>query len=144
MVDLYDEVGYIKTVIANGISDKWERDITLYVRFMKTQPSKKGGKMTKQEVNKLVKDKLETAAHRKINPIAYNDLHDFKRRDRVVDRAWKNDAPLREIRQLEIPREVLDWFLHLDETFKLTPEEFEAEKAKRPKEEHHASHSEIP
>ena len=133
MVDLYDEVGYIKNVIVNGIGYKWERDITLYVRYMKTQLNKNGKKMTRQEVTKLAKEKIEKATKRKDNPINYNDLHDFARRDKVIEKAWKNDAPLRHIQSLEIPREVLDWFLHLDETFKLTSEELEAEKEKRPK-----------
>lgn len=133
MVDLYDEVGYIKTVIANGIGDKWERDITLYVRFMKTQLNKNGKKMTKQEVNKLAKEKIRIASERQVNRIAYNELHDFDRLNKIIDKAWKNDAPLRHIQQLEIPREVLDWFLQLDDNYKLSPQMVEAEKLKRPK-----------
>ena len=41
MIDIYDEIGYIKEVLEHGLSDKWERDATLLVRYYKTLGMKK-------------------------------------------------------------------------------------------------------
>lgn len=41
MIDIYDEVGYIKNILVNGVSEKWERDTILLTRFYKTQGLKK-------------------------------------------------------------------------------------------------------
>ena len=41
MIDIYDEVGYIKNILVSGISEKWERDAILLSRFYKAQGFKK-------------------------------------------------------------------------------------------------------
>ena len=51
MIDIYDEVGYIKTVLQDGLSEKWERDATLLTRYYKSQGEKKS------EVKKKLKEK---------------------------------------------------------------------------------------
>lgn len=46
----------------------------------------------------------------------------YKRLNKVIDNAWKKEIPLREIREIVIPREVVDWFLNLEESVVLTDE----------------------
>ena len=57
----------------------------------------------------------------------------FKRLNKIIDTAWKKEVPLREIRQIEIPKEVVDWFLGLENNVVLTDEEVAVLKQKRPK-----------
>lgn len=57
----------------------------------------------------------------------------YKRLNKVIDNAWKKDVPLREIREIVIPREVVDWFLNLEESVILTDEQVAELKEKRPK-----------
>ena len=122
MIDIYDEVGYIKTVLQDGLSEKWERDATLLIRYYKSQGERKS------EVKKKLKEKCE---HNK--NFAYNPYIMYKRLNKVIDVAWKKEVPLREIRQIEMPREVVDWFLNLENSLILTDEEVEKIKEKRPK-----------
>lgn len=122
MIDIYDEVGYIKTVLQDGLSEKWERDATLLIRYYKSQGERKS------EVKKKLKEKCE---HSK--KFEYNPYVTFKRLNKIIDTAWKKEIPLREIRQVEIPREVVDWFLGLENNAVLTDEEVAKLKQKRPK-----------
>ena len=57
----------------------------------------------------------------------------YKRLNKVIDNAWKKEVPLREIREIVIPREVVDWFLNLEESVILTDEQVQELKEKRPK-----------
>ena len=42
MIDIYDEVGYIKEVLENGIKkEKWQRDCRLLARFYASNGYKK-------------------------------------------------------------------------------------------------------
>ena len=57
----------------------------------------------------------------------------YKRLNKVIDVAWKKEVPLREIRQIEMSKEVVDWFLGLENSVVLTDEEVNELKKKRPK-----------
>ena len=103
MIDIYDEVGYIKTVLQDGLSEKWERDATLLTRYYKSQGEKKS------EVKKKLKEKCEHSRN-----FVYQPYVMYKRLNKVIDNAWKKEVPLREIREIVIPREVVNWFLFLN------------------------------
>lgn len=122
MIDIYDEVGYIKTVLQDGLSEKWERDATLLTRYYKSQGEKKS------EVKKKLKEKCEHSRN-----FVYQPYVMYKRLNKVIDNAWKKEVPLREIREIVIPREVVDWFLNLEESVVLTDEKVQELKEKRPK-----------
>lgn len=122
MIDIYDEVGYIKTVLQDGLSEKWERDATLLTRYYKSQGEKKS------EVKKKLKEKCEHSRN-----FVYQPYVMYKRLNKVIDNAWKKEVPLREIREIVIPREVVDWFLNLEESVVLTDEQVQELKEKRPK-----------
>ena len=122
MIDIYDEVGYIKTVLQDGLSEKWERDATLLTRYYKSQGEKKS------EVKKKLKEKCEHSRN-----FVYQPYVMYKRLNKVIDNAWKKEIPLREIREIVIPREVVDWFLNLEESVVLTDEQVQELKKKRPK-----------
>lgn len=126
MIDIYDELGYIKNVISNGLSQKWERDAILLVRYYKMEGVKKA------EAKKRIQQKCEEAAHRPENPITYNHLVSYKRLNKIVDGAWKKEVPLRAIHGVTIPQEVIDWFLHLETDTLLTDDEVNYYKKRRP------------
>ena len=127
MIDLYDEVGYIKNVLYYGIGQKWQRDVTLLTRYFKLEGLKKS------EVKQKMLDKCELAANREKNRIIFNRMQDYKRLNTTIENAWKKDIPLRQITQIEISQEILDWFLELENSFIMTDEEVAKEKQKRPK-----------
>lgn len=66
----------------------------------------------------------------KTNFNEYKD--DINRADSIFEKAWKDKTPLREISKVEISKEVLDWFLNLEETFVISDEEQERLKKRRP------------
>lgn len=121
MIDLYDEVGYIKEVLEKGVSDKWERDSILLVRYYKMEGYKKA------EAKKLIREKCERSQQ-----VEYIHEVFYKRLNKIVDTAWKKEVPLRQIKEVEMPREVLEWFLGLEDVV-LTDEQVESIKASRPK-----------
>lgn len=127
MIDIYNEIGYIKNVLENGVSEKWERDVILLTRYFKAEGLKKS------EVKKRMKEKCEMAAKRPNNPIVYNHLVSFSRLNKIIDTAWKKVVPLREIKYIDVSREVVDWFLNLEENITLSDEEMYELKKRRPK-----------
>lgn len=126
MIDIYDELGYIKNVLSDGLSQKWERDATLLTRYYKMDGIKKS------EAKKRIQQKCEEAAHRENNPITYNHLVSYKRLNKIVDGAWKKDTTLRAIHGVTISKEVVDWFLNLETNTSLTDEEVAKYKKRRP------------
>ena len=126
MIDIYDEEGYIRVIIAEGLSQKWERDASLLARFYKTEG------MRKSQIKNKIKEKCETAAARVDDPIYYQHIISYKRLNHIIDKAWKDKTPIRKIKQVEISKEVLDWFLNLSETFIISDEETQRLKEKYP------------
>ena len=122
LIDIYDEVGYIKTVLQEGLSEKWERDATLLIRYYKSQGEKKS------EVKKKLKEKCEHSRKFEYQPYTM-----YKRLNKIIDTAWKKEIPLREIREVVISKEVVDWFLNLEDSVVLTDEQVAQLKEKRPK-----------
>lgn len=127
MIDIYNEIGYIKNVLENGVSEKWERDVILLVRYFKAEGMKKA------EVKKRMKEKCEMAAKRPNNPIVYNHLISYKRLNKIIDTAWKKQVALRSIRYIDTTKEVIDWFLNLENNYVLSDEEISELKRRRPK-----------
>lgn len=82
----------------------------------------------KSEVKNRIREKCERS-----RAFYYDHRVNYKRLNKIVETAWKKEVPLREIRQVEIAQEVLDWFLCLEDSVILTDEEVEAFKVKRPK-----------
>ena len=85
------------------MSEKWERDATLLIRYYKSQGERKS------EVRKKIKEKCEN--NKKFH---YDALVDFKRLNKIIDGAWKKEIPLREIREIIISKDVVDWFISLE------------------------------
>lgn len=119
MIDIYDEVGYVKEILENGLSERWERDATLLARYYKSQGKKKA------EAKKLIKEKAERYVAN------YKKYRDFPRANKIVDLAYKKEVPLREIREVRIARETVDWFLGLEKEFKISEAEVERLKQDR-------------
>lgn len=124
MIDIYDEVGYIKEVLEHGFSARWMRDAALLIKHYKSYdpPYKKA------KVKEMIKEKCK-----KYVP-GYNEYTYFDKINKLVDNTWKNwkvdrenpenSSKLREIRFIEFPKEVLDWFLNLDQ-YTISTEEAE-------------------
>lgn len=82
----------------------------------------------KSEVKNRIREKCERS-----HAFYYDHRVNYKRLNKIIETAWKKEVPLREIKQVEIAQEVLDWFLGLEENVILTNEEVEYFKIKRPK-----------
>lgn len=119
MIEIYDEVKQVEKILADGISAKWERDVALMVRYYKSLGEKKS------DIRKKVRQMCEDST-----AFEYNHFVLYKRLNRIVDNMWKKDKPLREITSIEITREVLDWFLNL-ENYIAPPEKLKDIKERR-------------
>jgi len=128
MIDIYNEEGYIHKIIENGFSAKWERDAKLLTRYYKEYEH-----MKRSEAKAKVLKKCEEAAVRQNNPIYFDYTVQYKRFDKIFSSAWKQETPIRTLREIEIPKEVVDWFLGLEENFRLSDEEFKKIKSRNPK-----------
>lgn len=117
MVDIYDELGHIKNVLEHGLDPmRWERDASLLARFWAAEGRKKS------DVKVSLKEKCRRYAFN------YNPYRDYKRVNKIVDSAFKdqkNGKPIRHTSRVVFPREVLDWFLGLDESFVVSKEKSE-------------------
>lgn len=118
MINIYDEVGHIKDVLKNGFSDRWKEDAKLLVKYYRDSG------MKKSEVLENIKKKCERYI------LNYNKYTDYRTVNKLVDAAWKDKSPLREIKQVEITKEVLNWFLSLEKN-KVTNDDIENIKTKK-------------
>ena len=114
MVDIYDELGHIKNILANGLDGvKWQRDAKLLARFYASEGKKKS------EVKKILREKCEKYA------LYYNHVVYFKVLNKIIDTAYKENKqgkPIRHITKIEIPKEAVDWFLNLEKNFTIDDE----------------------
>lgn len=140
MIDLYNEVGYIKNLLKNGIGQKWQRDVTLLARYYKLVGDNKliDDKIAvipykKKEIKAKILEKCEKAASRNQDPINFNRMRDYNKINSIIDKVWKDTTQLREIECIEISKEVLNWFLNLEDSLIMNDEEVIKEKIKRPK-----------
>lgn len=112
MIDIYDEVGYIKEVLEHGFSDRWERDALLLARYYRSIG------MKKSEVKSIIKEKAERYVK------SYRKYKDYPRANKMVDIAYKKDSvPLREIKSVSIPVETVSWFLSLEKVYRINNEQ---------------------
>ena len=119
MINIYDEVGHIKNVLENGFSNRWKEDAKLLVKYYRDLGEKK------KDIKIKIKKKCEMYVPE------YNKYTNYKSINQLIENAWKDKTPLREIKQVEISKEVLEWFLKL-ENIKITEEELENIKSKKP------------
>lgn len=119
MIDIYDEVGYVKEVLAHGFSERWERDALLLARYYRIEGKKK------PDIKKIVKEKVERYVK------SYRKYRDYPRANKMVDLAFKKIVPLREIKEVKIPIEVVKWFLNLETSYKISDEQVLELKKKR-------------
>ena len=102
MINIYDEVGHIKNVLENGFSRRWQEDAKLLVKYYRNNGEKK------KDIKEKIKKKCEMYIPE------YNKFTMFNTVNKIVESAWKDNTPLREIKQVEISKEILDWFLKLE------------------------------
>ena len=126
MIDIYDEIGYIKNILANGLSTKWERDAILLTRYYKMEG------YNKVDAKKYIYKKCEDAAVRPKNPIYYNHLVSYKKLNNIINTAWRKKESLRAIKEVVIAQEVLDWFLNLSNSVLLDEQDLKYYKRRRP------------
>ena len=120
MIDIYDEIGYIKEVLEKGIKrDKWQRDCRLLAHFYASNG------MNKKECKEKLNEKLEKSLDKFYNPITM-----YQQLNKNIDIAYKeyrDGKELREIKEIEISKEVLEWFLNLEKNFTLSEEQIKEE-----------------
>ena len=119
MINIYDEVGHIKNVLENGFSRRWQEDAKLLVKYYRNNGEKK------KDIKEKIKKKCEMYIPE------YNKFTMFNTVNKIVESAWKDKTPLREIKQVETSKEVLDWFLNLEKQ-KVSEKQLEEIKAKKP------------
>ena len=102
MTDIYDEVGYIKEVLEKGLSYRWTRDLTLLAKYYHLEG------MKKSKVKEILKNKCILYVKE------FNPFVSYKKINSIVDNVWKNNIPLREIKEVKISKPILQWFLELE------------------------------
>lgn len=122
MIDIYDEVSYIKVILEKGLDPKnLRRDCKLLARFYADNDVKKG------ECRALIKEKAEKL-------LTYDKHRHFSVINKVVDEAYKDKRDgkqLREIREIIISKDILNWFLNLEKQYTITGEQIAFELDKR-------------
>lgn len=103
MFDILNEMQYIKNILENGFSEKWITDAGIYIRYCKSQGLKKS------ETKKKLQEKFE-----KYVP-GYSDSKFYKKTDEILNYYWKKDMILREITEVKVSNEILNWFYYNDE-----------------------------
>lgn len=130
MIDIYDEEGYIQRVLEQGLSERWKRDASLLIKYYKTKYySGEQPEWTKKWVKETILKKCEDGVK------GFNKITRKGEINSLVDSVWKDwkidkehpekSSKLRKVKQIEFSREVLDWFLGLEENVVLTPTERE-------------------
>ena len=119
MIEIYDELGYIKNILEHGIdNNRWRRDTLLLARFYSWEGIKKS------ECKKIIKDKLNRYVKN------YNEYKDFQLLNKIIDNAYslkKQGKEIRNIKKVVISRKILNWFLDLETKFTLTDQEIQEE-----------------
>lgn len=100
MVDIFNERMYIKNILKDGFSSRWQRDALLLARYYKIEG------MSKSEIKDHLVEKCELYIP------GFNMYVYYKTINKIIDEAWKNDTELRVIQQLEVDSEKINWFLN--------------------------------
>ena len=130
MIDIYDEEGYIQRVLEQGLSERWKRDASLLIKYYKTKYySGEQPDWTKKWVKATILEKCEKGVK------GFNKITRKGEINALVDSVWKDwkidkehpekSSKLRKVKQIEFSKEVLDWFLGLEDNVILSPVERE-------------------
>lgn len=131
MIDVYDEMGYIKEVLEHGFNDdNWVKGCTLLAKYYRDEGYKRS------EIKKMLKEKCEKyCSDKSYNP----NKGGYKVIDKIVSGAFKKDKDgnyvehIRSIKSIITTKEVVQWFLDLEDNYEITDEMVELEKTRRPK-----------
>ena len=131
MIDVYDEMGYIKEVLEHGFNDdNWVKGCTLLAKYYRDEGVKRS------EIKKMLKDKCEKYCSEK----SYKpNKNGYKIIDKIVNGAFKKDkegnyvSNIRSIKSITTTKEVIQWFLDLENNYEIDQETVELEKVRRPK-----------
>lgn len=131
MIDVYDEMGYIKEVLEHGFNDdNWVKGCTLLAKYYRDEGYKRS------EIKKMLKEKCEKyCSDKSYNP----NKGGYKVIDKIVSGAFKKDKDgnyvehIRSIKSIVTTKEVVQWFLDLEDNYEITDEMVELEKTRRPK-----------
>ena len=131
MIDVYDEMGYIKEVLEHGFNDdNWVKGCTLLAKYYRDEGYKRS------EIKKMLKEKCEKyCSDKSYNP----NKGGYKVIDKIVSGAFKKDKDgnyvehIRSIKSIITTKEVVQWFLDLENNYEITDEMVELEKTRRPK-----------
>ena len=118
MLKNLDEIRKLKEILENGFSTDWKNEIRILTKHFKLQGIKKC------KIKEQIKEKLEKEVEE------YNKFTMFNTVNNIIDKAWKDDKPLRQITEITIPQATVDWFLAL-EGKKIPRETIDAIKAKK-------------
>lgn len=102
MLKNLDEIKKLKEILENGFSEDWKNEVRILTKHLKLQGVKKS------KIKEQIKEKLEKEV------MEYNKFTMFKKVNNIIDKAWKDDKPLRQIKQITIPKATVDWFLALE------------------------------
>lgn len=132
MIEIYDELGHIKDVLAHGFrNDSWRTDGKLLAMYYRDSGIKKS------EAIKKIKNKCELYCNSE-NGGSYNKTSSYKTVNIFVDKAYRKDKQgnykeqIRNITCVYITKEILNWFLDLEDKIILTNEQIEEFKKRRP------------
>ena len=131
MIDVYDEMGYIKEVLEHGFNDdNWVKGCTLLAKYYRDEGVKRS------EIKKMLKDKCEKyCSDKSYKP----NKNGYKIIDKIVNGAFKKDkegnyvSTIRSIKSVVTTKEVVQWFLDLENNYEIDQETVELEKVRRPK-----------
>ena len=119
MLKNLDEITKLKEITENGFSTDWKNEIRILTKYYKMQGIKKC------KIKEQIKEKLEKEVEE------YNKFTMFDIVNKIIEKAWKDDKPLRQIIEITIPKATVDWFLAL-EGQKIPKETINAIRAKKP------------
>ena len=102
MLKNLDEITKLQEILENGFSEDWKNEVRILTKHLKLQGIKKC------KIKEQIKSKLENEVE------AYNKFTMFNTVNNIIDKAWKDDKPLRQITQITIPQATVDWFLALE------------------------------
>lgn len=132
MIEIYDEMSHIKDVLVHGFKDNtWRTDGKLLAMYYRDTGIKKS------EALKLIKQKCERYCS-SVNGGSYNKTSSYKTVNNFVDKVYRKDKnkeykeQIREIKEIKISRDILNWFLSLEDGIKLTNEKVKELKERRP------------
>lgn len=109
MLKNLDEITKLQEILENGFSEDWKNEVRILTKHLKLQG------IRKCKIKEQIKAKLEKEVEE------YNKFTMFNTVNNIIDKAWKDDKPLRQITEITIPKATVDWFLALQG--KKTPKE---------------------